>query len=82
MLRKGFIGFTALLMTAVYLFLVSPASAAQYVIHPSGANASNCATFSSSAATNLDTHDSDTSYASTSSSTCDLYMEMDDPSAA
>lgn len=74
------VNFIALLVFSgfYFCFAAGAAHAAQYVIHPSGANASNCAAFwGVGPSTDLDANDSDSSYAGIASSGCDLYMDLD-----
>ncbi len=47
-------------------------------LHPSGANALDGVTYSSGAATNLDTNDGSTSYGSSLAATNDFYLDIDD----
>ncbi|UCD36344.1 MAG: hypothetical protein JSU90_05805, partial [Nitrospiraceae bacterium] len=47
-------------------------------LHPSGTATGDNATYSSSAATDLDTNDGDTSYGSSAGSSNDYYLEIDD----
>jgi len=47
-------------------------------LHPSGANASDNASYTSSAATNLDTNDGDTTRGTASGSSNDFYLDIDD----
>ncbi len=67
-----------ILFVLLFVSNSAPAIADTLTLHPSGANASDNASYTSSAASNLDTNDGNTTVGSSSGTTNDLWLEIDD----